>query len=399
MGGALVTPKIITWARERAGLDVKKLAGGISTPEIITKWEKGTLKPSLIQAQKIAKKTKIPLGYLYLKSPPNLKLPTVDFRSDFSGKKTKEDDVNIYNLVSSYKHKLEWYEEYLKIESTNFNSDHFLGKFPQNEDYQTIASDIRESLQLEAVTQEHKRQRPDTFLKGFINKCQNFGLWIVRTSYFGTSTKNSVTPEAYSGFALKSQFHPLIWLNSKSFKAVQVFTLAHEIAHLWIGEEGLSNLNPESQQYSPVGETANQIERICDLVASEILVPTNELRGLWHQSRKAGENIDNLFDYFGVSRFVLLNKALQTELINRQTYNTTRLDLLKRIKKNSDEGGGNYYQNLYNRNGVAFSKAVINSLHAQTITPKEAFSLLDIQKFETLLKFDKFIDDEEKKNN
>lgn len=397
MPDAQIKPEIITWARQRAGLSLDDLAEGISTSDRARKWENGELLTTHIQAKKIAKRVKIPFAYLYLSAPPELEMPIADFRSDIFGRKTKSDEINIYNLTHSYKRRLDWFEDYLAEQGTNYSSEEYIGKYSRNNQVSEIASDIREKIELAEISEENPRGQPRDFLRSFIAKCENLGLWVVRAGYAGTNTHDGISSEAYCGFALESRFRPLIWLNSKAYDAVKVFTLAHELAHLWIDHQGLTNVDPSSQGYEREFARVDETERFCDAIASEVLVPEAEIGRLWTDNVKAEENATRLFKYFGVSRFVILKKALDMSLIGNDEYLTTRREFARRITPKGS--GGNFYTNLDLRNGRDFSKAVIYSALSETITLREATELLEVKSFEKVIKYKRWIDEKEQEEN
>lgn len=383
---AIINEEIITWARERVGFDIPTLARILNqSSENIQKWETGQKKPTVNQAINFAKKTKIPFGFLYLDTPPKMEMPISDFRLGDKATEKNIDNANLYNLVNSYNYKIKWYEDYLKDIGTNYDSSHYLNKFNIDNDIKEIALDIKKQLKLDNVTQTKKRGNPRRFLKIFTDKCENFGIWIVRSGYVGTNTNNTIPPEVCNGFALKSVYSPMIWINPRSYHSVRVFTLAHELAHLWIGREGLSNLNPRDENH----DNGSDIERQCNKVAAELLVPKNELKNLWVKTGDLLNDLDKLNTYFGVSRFVILNKMRDMSLITYEDYVNTRNELLKKIKVDTPKSsGGDYYKNKISRNGKKFTRAVLNSMHSQQITIRDAGDLLEITSYENLIKLD-----------
>lgn len=321
-----------------------------------------------------------------------MEMPVADFRLGDDAKKNNIDNANLYDLVNSYKYKIDWYEDYLKDIGTNYNSSHYLDKFDVTTHFEEIASDIRKQLKLDAVTKEKKRGVPKTFFKEFKEKCEDFGIWIVSNSFPGTNTRNTIPPEVCNGFTLKSMYSPMIWINAKSYTSVKVFTLAHELAHLWIGQEGLSNLNPRNENLDNQ-KASNNIEKLCDMVASELLVPRNDLTNLWIKTGLLSDDLDKLNTYFGVSRFVILNKMRSLSLISDKDYFDTRKKLITKIvtSVSGQPSGGNYYANQTSRKGKNFARAVINSMHEQRISIREAGDLLDTPKYKTIIKLDEWL--------
>ena len=91
---ALITPTIITWARERHNYSIDDLANKVGVkPEKVSDWEKGNTHPSFHQAQTMAHKLNIPFGYFYLSSPPDENLPLPDLRTIRKSKYQKPSQI------------------------------------------------------------------------------------------------------------------------------------------------------------------------------------------------------------------------------------------------------------------------------------------------------------------
>ena len=395
MNDALITPQIIVWARERVGLRQDELADGITTAEKLAQWENGFSYPTVRQARQLAKKTHIPFGYLYLSSPPNLQFPMADFRSDAFGNISPKDRVLMHELLQSYQSKLSWMDEYYEEESVNFNSSQFLGKSNVTDNPLDIAAEIRQKIPIPLAGQ---RGTVSDFLRGFIRSCEQFGIWVVRTGFPGRNNNLTISPNAYRGFAMKSAYRPLVWLNSGSYASQKVFTLAHELTHLWLGSEGATNFNPDSGGYNFSNPTDDKIENLCDQVATEILIPSSEFESVWDATKAPEWNIEFMHRFFRTSRFVVLNKAFSSSRIDFAKYKKVRSELIQRIVE-SDGSGGNFYRNMLLKNGFEFSKAVQSRLLEGEITYQEAFSLLDIKTPDTLSNYFNFVDQEKEKES
>ena len=109
----------------------------------------------------------------------------------------------------------------------------------------------------------------ETFLQSLINQAEQMGVLVLRSSIVGENTHRPLKVAEFRGFALSDPLAPLIFLNGSAARAAQSFTLMHELAHLWLGESGVSNL-----EYRQDGaEPSNPVEWFCYRVAAAALAP------------------------------------------------------------------------------------------------------------------------------
>ena len=104
-----------------------------------------------------------------------------------------------------------------------------------------------------------------------------------------------------------------MFVNGADSKAAQVFTLAHELAHLWLGETALSDLDPRSTD-------ANPVERCCNQVAAELLVPMAEFRNVFDPARDLHGQLQALAERFRVSTQVILGRARESGALTWDYY-------------------------------------------------------------------------------
>jgi transcriptional regulator with XRE-family HTH domain len=133
---AYITPRVVTWARERSGFSLTELGNrlGVTTDQFLA-WERGESRPPFEKAQKLANILHIPFGYLFLSEPPQLDIPLPDFRT-LEGSYTPTADF--IDLLNSVLIKQDWYKEYLL--STGEGKPTFVGKFRINDDVESVAS-------------------------------------------------------------------------------------------------------------------------------------------------------------------------------------------------------------------------------------------------------------------
>ena len=105
-------PKVLQWARKRAALNEDVLARKLGTKsERVVDWER-TGKLSFNQAQKLAKATYTPFGYLYLPTPPEDRLPIPDFRT-VGGTAVRRPSPNLIDVLDDALQRQDWFREYL----------------------------------------------------------------------------------------------------------------------------------------------------------------------------------------------------------------------------------------------------------------------------------------------
>ena len=194
----------------------------------------------------------------------------------------------------------------------------------------------------------------------------------------GSNTHRRFNVEEFRGFALADPLAPLIFINGKDSKAAQMFTLAHELAHLWLGESGVSDAQAATQP-------DEQVERWCNAVAAELLVPLEQLRPTYDPENELYDEMQRLARQFKASTLVIVRRLFDLGVFDRETLWETYRAELERVKalSSKESTGGNFYNTLDARTGKRFIKALVaNTLEGQTQFTA-AFRMLGIKKTAT----------------
>lgn len=369
---AIVTPELLRWARERRRIGIEVLAKKIGvSPAAIDAWEKGEARPTLRQAQALSDKLSVPFGYLYLSTPPKEELPIADFRT-VAGTPPLKPSPEFLDVLQDVLRKQQWYREYLR--SQNASPVEFVGRYKIQDDPVKIAADIRESL---GINDDLRRacKTWEQFLTRFVRKAESERILVLRSSIVGSNTHRHLAVEEFRGFAISDRFAPLVFINSADARAAQIFTLAHELAHLWLGQTGISN--PDYTQRS--AKQHHVVDRLCDKVAAEVLVPAEDFISRWTRSLTLEENIEKLASRYRVSAFVILRRAYELSDIPTEEFRAMYNSLLKRAKRKGIEGGGDFYLTLLSRNSMQLTASLLAAAAEGRIPPREAAGLLNIR--------------------
>ena len=362
-------PEVLRWARDRVGLSQEELAKKIPvSPDRVTEWEE-TGKISIAQADKLAAKTYTPLGYLYRLEPPDESLPIRDFRTRSSKAPTRP-SPNLLATIYQMQRRQDWMRDDM-IES-GADPLPFVGAYSLVDGYMEVAAAMRAALGLVDGWAEEKSSWSEA-LRFLRNRLDKVGVLVVFNGVVGNSTRRKLDRTEFQGFALVDEYAPLVFVNSADYIAAQMFTLAHEAAHLFVGATGLTLFN----RLLPAD---HETERFCNQVAAEFLVPQEELEDAW----RAVQGLDNPYQAiarrFKVSAIVAARRALDLDLIDRDTF----FDFYHDNRQQGEGGrftgeGGNFWNIQRWRIGPRFAGAVARATEEGRLLYREAYSLTGLK--------------------
>lgn len=373
MTEAFITPELITWALRRSRMTKAEAAKRIQVPEpLFLDWERGEARPTLRQAETLAQALHIPFGFLFLSEPPKLEVPLPDLRT-INGTSAAELSPQFYDVLNDALRKQEWYRSYLEGEGAKPLS--FIGRFSSTSSVHAIAAEIDDTL---GISREIRRNADnwEKFLRDLIIKAEEIGVLVLRNRIVGNNTHRPLDVEEFRGFVVSDDIAPLIFLNGADAKSAQIFTLAHELAHLWIGQSGISN--PDYRKRA--SEQKHPVERICDSVAAQALVPEQDFLSGWDFGVSLERNIDQLTRHFRVSRVVILRRAYELDRISDEEYWDYYHKVLPKGRGATRQGeGGDFYRNLLVRNSRTFATKVVEAVLRGEITDRVGARLLNVQ--------------------
>lgn len=358
-----INPELIRWAVARSGRSAATLA---RTLPKIAEWELGLTQPTLSQLEKLAKKTWTPLGYFFLPEPPEERLPVTDFRT-VRDKPIPRLSPNLIDTLHTMQRRQAWMREYLL--EMGHEPLPFIGSARTSDEISAVAQRIRRILGI-ADGWASLISTWTEALSVLREAAEAAGIMVIINGVVGNNTKRKLDPEEFRGFVLSDAHAPLVFLNGSDARSAQMFTLAHELVHLWMNEGGLFNL-PELQASS------HKIEQFCNKVAAEFLVPARELKRFWPEVKSNPEPFQAIARHFKVSPIVAARRALDLGLIGSQAFfeffNAYQDD--ERRKAAAKKGGGDFYNNQNVRVGKRFARTVMHAAKEGRLLYRDAYSL------------------------
>lgn len=367
-----IKPKLLSWARERAGFKGDELTSRFPK---LADWEQGISQPTLKQIEKFASATHTPIGFLFLREPPVESIPIPDFRT-VGQKRILRPSPELLDMIYVCQQRQEWYRDFARSERESSLS--LVGSATINSSIESTAASMRHVLGFDI---EERSQIPTwtDALRLFIGQADAMGIMVMCSGVVLNNNSRRLDPDEFRGFALSDDLAPLIFINGADTKAAQMFTLAHELAHIWLGQSALSDA-----QASLLPE--HQVERWCNNVAAELLVPLAVLRQEYQDGSGLRTEIDRLARRFKVSTLVILRRIHDAGGLTREEFWHAYEEELKRLLAISKSSGGNFYLTQATRVSKRFARAlVISTLEGQTLH-RDAFRMLGFAKLETFKK-------------
>lgn len=357
-----INSNLIEWAITRAGF---KLEDYYEKNPKVEEWIRGDKFPTIKQLEDFTHKVHVPFGYLFLNEPPQEELSIPFFRT---GKGDVEKvSLNVYHTIQMLQERQSWLTDYLS--ESGYDNLNFVGSYNKNSHYKEIVRSIRDTLELtEGWANEFKTW--EETLDFLTRKIEEIGIIVTFNGVVGNNTRRKIDVEECRGFVLVNQKAPFLFINASDAKAAQMFTIIHEIAHIWLGESaGFNNDN-----MLPANDP---IEKLCDKVAAEFLVPEIHFKELW----KTSQNFKTLSRILKVSPIVVARRALDLSLITKADFFEFYNAYIKsfQLKKENQPSGGNFYATAKKRVSLRFVNYINNAVKNDNLLYRDAYRLTNLR--------------------
>ena len=357
-----IRESVLRWALERSGR-----YGQIQQkfPKL-SEWLQGQSQPTLRQLEALARVTSTPLGYLFLPHPPDERLPIPLFRT-LGDEPLRRPSPDLLETVQTMERRQAWMRDYL-IEQGN-EPLAFVRSSQIVDDPQNLARQIRSAS---GLGERWAAEQPTwtAALRELQGKLEDAGFLVVVSSIVGNNTRRKLNPNEFRGFVLVDEYAPLVFVNGADGKAAQMFTLAHELAHVWFGSSAAFDL----RELQPAND---ETERACNQVAAEFLVPAEELRGFWPSVRLHPERFNGVARQFKVSEIVAARRALDLQLLTKREFLDFYHAYQERERRTAHHAqkGGDFYATQNLRIGRRFAQSVVRATKEGRLLYSEAFQL------------------------
>jgi len=362
---------VLDWAARQAGVTLGEVASQISrrSKRIV----EGRLTPT--QAEKFAQLVNVPFGFLFFDTPPEARpVPIADFRSVQDREPLGQEFFDVYDDVV---YKQSWFSDYMR--GIAASPVPFVGRFSEGKATALdLAKDMKATLKLSSEVMRATKNTDDLYAL-VVKKAEEAGALVFKNGVVGNNTRRRLPVSQFRGFAIIDKFAPAVFVNGSDAKAAWVFTLLHELAHVWLGESGVSDAVPKPNDPTEV---------LCNAAAAEVLVPTEEFLRGWNERPNVDDvvRIEILRRHFKVSALVIARRAIDRGLITRNLYNSI---YAAARKEGSSSSGGDFYATLGARNGKRFADTVSTLAQAGDLGLRQAGRLLNTTPSNVLNYFDR----------
>lgn len=364
-----VAPHVFEWAMERSGRPRDEL---IRRFPRLPEWQDGEPAPTLRQLEDFARATRTPLGYLLLPEPPVEEVPLPDFR-------TVRDSVvgrpspDLLDTIALCQERQDWFHAHAR--SVGQPPLALIGSVTTSLRPSVAADRIRTEVGFGLEERSQQASWTEAY-RAFVVAVEGAGVLVMTSGIVGSNTHRRLDPGEFRGFALVDDLAPVIFVNGADTRAAQIFTLAHELAHLWLGQSALDNPR--------LGHRAtDRTERWCNEVAAEVLVPADSLRAEFAAGEPLDLEVTRLAGRYRVSSLIILHSLHDTRLVDWETFTTAYADALEHIKDVAAASGGDFYRSQPVRVSRRFARAVITSAMEGETLYRDAYRLLGFRRHET----------------
>ncbi|HET7476292.1 MAG TPA: ImmA/IrrE family metallo-endopeptidase [Dermatophilaceae bacterium] len=365
-----ISLEVLRWARERSGRSRSDL-----NRFPVEAWEARDAKPTMRQLEEYAKATRTPIGFFFLREPPRPEpVPIQDFRRFGGDRPPPSPTPDLLDTIYACQARQDWYRDY--AEAHGADPVPLVGSLSVEIPVSEAADQMRSMLSF-GLDRRLEFSNWSEALTGLRDHAEEVGVLVMISGVVGANTHRLLNPEEFRGFALADDLAPVVFINGADTRAAQIFSLAHELAHISLGETAVSK--PELGDLDRQGRS----EQWCNEVAAELLVPEVSLRQAFLPQSDLTAELDRLAKFYRTSTLVVLRRLADVGLISAEEYHKAYPAEASRVLKLAVERastGGSFYNTTPVRVSKRFARALIADTLEGRTSHREAYRLLGSRK-------------------
>lgn len=363
---------MLQWARKRSGRNVEDFTKAFPK---LREWESGETLPTIRQLEKYAQATHTPVGFLFLPEPPVEEVPLPDFRT-FGDEAVLTPTPDLLDTVYACELRQDWFRSF--AEERGYEAVPIVGSASVDDDPVAAANRMRDALGFGLARRVDFRTWSEA-LDGLREHAEEAGVLVMVNGVVGSNTHRKLNPKEFRGFALADELAPVVFINGADTRAAQIFTLAHELAHIALGGSAISR--PDLANL----DVGNGEEAWCNKVAAELLVPLGSIAEEFVESPDLTAELDRLAKFYKVSTLVVLRRIYDAGAMRASQYREAyEAELVRVLEFAARTGsGGNFYYTEPIRVSKTFARAIVTDTTEGRTLHRDAFRLLGFKKFST----------------
>lgn len=345
--------------------------------EKIESWLSGKTLPTIIQLQNLSRASHISFGNFFLDNPPKENLPLLNYRT-INNNKVIKPSKNMIDVIHQMELRADWLQDYYKNEGLDPIPFVGAGRKKLNLKTDKKAESILTYFDL-SLGWNLRTRDAFNFLK---KKLENARIAIILGSYIGRQNTRKLDIDEFRAFVLVNDYAPLIFINTQDSQKARLFSLVHELVHIWMGDSELlnNNFSNEPEYLKPTSE--QEINKIVE----QILFPKQLFENEWHSTKEINSKNQRIFKIarrFGTSPLATAITAKKYNFISQKEVNQIKAETAKNTKKYKEKqressDGPSYYKVFLSNLDHNFARSVINSTESGQTSYTEAFDLLGV---------------------
>lgn len=355
-----IEPAILEWVQNQVNIDNIKQSLKVN----FLKWLSGEKEPTFRQLEDLSKVTHIPLGYFFLDTPPIEDKTLIEFRT-IDSVELLNPSRDLLDTITEMENLQTWMANHL--EQDGFEKLMYVGAMKKNDTVEEVASDIRDKLSLTINWFEEFDNAWDSF-KGIRTKLETIGIIVMMNGIVGANTHRALNIDEFRAFTLVDDIAPLIFINSNDSNGGRLFSLLHEITHIWYGINSLFNDNSTGKS------NIKELEVKCNAIAAELLVPNSVFVRKWKRSvsNNIVDNVKELSRFFNCGTTIIARRAFDNGFITKNEYIEIARSAIESFKlsKSNIKSGGDYYNTALTR----IDKRVLNAMYDSAYGGRASFT-------------------------